>query len=156
MRLFVRCFASLATAIAVGAVANAGDTSYLGAWRIESAKVAPWADPRQRADPTEARSLIGKTIRFTPREIAGPKVFACSDPKYRVVDWPAEMLFQGALDEMRQANPAVSPLSLAHSLGFEGTTWKSLETGCEFDWHFVQPGKMETGLNDYVYVLRKE
>ena len=147
----------LAAAAFAGSPVQAADAAYLGAWRIISARVAPWADPRERApDRAEARALVGRIVRFTPQAITGPKVFACRRPQYRLVEWPAEMLFQGAFDEMRRQDPRVDPLKLAQSLGFQGTSWKSLETGCEFDWHFVSLGEMETSLNDYVYFLRKE
>jgi hypothetical protein len=36
------------------------------------------------------------------------------------------------------------------------TTFKTLETGCESDWHFVDPSTVEIGLNDSVYTLKRQ
>ena len=44
---------------------------------------------------------------------------------------------------------------LAASLGFVGASWKTLDTGCELDWHFVGPATVKIGLNNYVYTLTK-
>ncbi len=68
------------------------------------------------------------------------------------------MIFQGMLDEMRHRDPAKDPQKLAATLGFKGTSWKTLETGCgnELELHFVDAGTAEFGLNNYVYVLKKE
>ncbi len=57
---------------------------------------------------------------------------------------------------MRSKNKSVDPAALAASLGFKGTSFKTLETGCEFDFHFVDERTAEVGLNDYVYTLTKQ
>jgi hypothetical protein len=41
-------------------------------------------------------------------------------------------------------------------LCFSGTRIKTLETGCEVDFHFVDAITAEIGLNDYVYTLKKQ
>jgi uncharacterized phage infection (PIP) family protein YhgE len=66
------------------------------------------------------------------------------------------MLFQGAFEEMQSKNKAFDPNKLAASLGFAGKTVKTLETGCEIDFHFVDAATAEIGLNDYVYTLKKQ
>jgi hypothetical protein len=137
----------------------AADAFYLGTWKIDSAVVAPWANPAARQpDPAEMKSLVGKIVVFKPREISGPRSFACKDPRYKVVDYPADMLFQGAFDEMRRRDKSVDPAQLAARLGFRGAKWKTVETGCgnELDFHFVDPNTAEFGLNDFVYTLRKQ
>jgi len=90
--------------------------------------------------------------------IVGPGLLACKGPKYKVVTVPAEGLFQGALDEMRRDDKSVDPLKMAAKVGFRGTSWKSLQTGCanELDFHFVDPNTAEFGLNNYVYILKKQ
>lgn len=104
------------------------------------------------------QSLVGKIIVIQPSRITGPHALACQGPKYKVVDSPVEGLFQGELDEMRRRDKAVDPEKLAAKLGFRGRKWKTLETGCgnELDFHFVDPGTAEFGLNDYVYILKKQ
>jgi hypothetical protein len=66
------------------------------------------------------------------------------------------MLFQGAFGEMHSSDKSADPAKLAASVGFVGAAFKTLETGCEFDWHFVGATEMKTGLNDYVYTLKKQ
>src|SRR5580658_2230592 len=69
---------------------------YIGDWKIVSASVAPWADPAQKPDPSEMRTLVGKTVSIQPHQITGPRAIACKAPNYRVRIYPADMLFQGA------------------------------------------------------------
>ncbi len=66
------------------------------------------------------------------------------------------MLFQGAFGEMQSKDKSVDPGKLAAALGFKGASFKTLETGCEFDFHFVDERTAEVGLNDYVYTLTKQ
>jgi len=139
--------------------AFAADAFYVGTWKVESAVVAPWADPAARKpDPTEMKSLTGKIVTIKAGEITGPRIFACKGPQYKIVDYPADMLFQGAFDEMRRRDKSVDPAKLAAGLGFRGAKWKTLETGCgnELDYHFVDEKTAEFGLNDYVYTLKKQ
>ncbi len=72
------------------------------------------------------------------------------------MNYTADMLFQGAFEEMHDNNKSADPAKLAASLGFTGTSFKTLETGCEIDWHFVDMSTVEIGLNDYVYALKKQ
>lgn len=129
---------------------------YLGTWRLTSAVAAPWADPKSAPDVAEKNRLIGQTVTLAPAAITGPKVFACKGPHYELSDFTADMLFQGAFEEMRDNDKSVDPLKLAASLGFTGASFRTLETGCEIDWHFVDPATAEIGLDDYVYTLKKQ
>ncbi len=151
----VACFLTC-VGLAMGALAKAADPLYLGNWKISGAVVAPWADPKQKPDSAEPSRLLGKTIVFKPREIAGPPPFACKAPHYKESDFGADLLFQGAFEEMQSKNKSVDPDKLAASLGFTGKTIKTLETGCEIDFHFVDATTAEIGLNDYVYTLKKQ
>jgi hypothetical protein len=101
------------------------------------------------------KALVGKTITITPTSIRGPRQLTCSKVKYEVKDYPADMLFQGAFDEMQRADKKTDPKALAASLGFTGSRIRTLETGCEIDVHFVDDATAEIGLNDYVYALKK-
>ncbi len=83
-------------------------------------------------------------------------MFACKGPHYKVSDFSADMLFEGQFGEMHDTDRSKDPLQLAHALGFTGTAFRTLETGCEIDWHFVDPGTVEIGLNNYVYTLKKQ
>ena len=136
---------------------RAADTSYLGIWKIASAVPAPWANPNP-PDSKEMKSLTGKTLVFRPGAIEGPGILGCKGPHYRVVDVPAEGLFQGAFEEMHSKDAKADPRKLAEKVGFQGTHWKSLQTGCanELDFHFLDPATAAFGLNDWVYTIRKQ
>lgn len=139
-------------------LAFAADTFYLGTWKIDSAVLAPWADAAHKDDAAEMKALVGKTVTFKPAEIAGPRQVACKGPKYRVKDYPADMLFQGAFGEMQRRDKSEDPTKLAAKLGFRGSSWKTLETGCatELDFHFIDPVTTTFGLNNYVYTLKRQ
>ena len=143
-------------AAAIHSPACAQGLSYLGAWKFVSAVPAPWAPSPQKVDTAEMKQLIGKTVTLVPKAISGPKVFACKGPHYKVSDFSADMLFQGQFGEMHDADHSKDPLQLAHGLGFIGTSFKTLETGCEIDWHFVDPRTAEIALDNYVYTLKKQ
>jgi len=137
-------------------LAMAADPFYLGTWKITSAVAAPWAVPRD--DSAEMKALIGKIMIVKPNEIVGPRQVACKGPKYVVKDYPADMLFQGAFGEMHSRDKSVDPAKVAAKLGFQGKSWKTLETGCatELDFHFMDPATTTFGLNNYVYILKKQ
>jgi len=142
--------------VVVAAPADAADPAYLGAWKFAGAVAAPWADPGQKPNGKEAARLRGKTIVFKAGEITGPPPFPCKQPHYAIVDSGPEGLFEGAFDEMREKDKSVDPAKLAASLGFTGSSFKTLQTGCDIDFHFVDATTMEIGLNDYVYTLKKQ
>lgn len=145
------CIVVLSTTLAAQA-----DAFYLGTWKLTDAVVPPWADAKRKPDATEKARLIGKSVVLAPKLISGPSPFACSSPRYKVSDVGADMLFQGALGEMQAGNKSVDPGKVAASLGFSGSRIKTLETGCEIDFHFVDATTAEIGLNDHVYTLKKQ
>ena len=151
----VACFVTC-MAVAIAVPAKSADSSYIGTWKIFGAVTAPWADPTQKPDHAEQARLLGKTVVFKPKEIAGPPPFACKMPHYKESDFTADMIFQGAFEEMQSKNKTIDPDRLATSLGFLGKSIKTLETGCEFDFHFVDAATAEIGLNDTVYTLKKQ
>jgi hypothetical protein len=120
--------------------------------------VAPWADPALRADASEMKSLVGKAIVIQANGIAGPRALACQGPKYQLRDYPADMLFQGAFGEMHSRDKSVDPVKVAAKVGFHGSSWKTLETGCgnELELHFIDLSTAAFGLNNYVYILEKQ
>ena len=136
---------------------RAADPFYLGRWKIESATVAPWWTDAAKPDDAEMKSLVGKSVTISAKSIAGPRQLACNGPKYEVKDYTADMLFQGGFGEMQTRDKSVDPAKIAARLGFTGTSWKTLETGCgnEIDFHFIEPGRAAFGLNNYIYTLKK-
>jgi len=159
MRQFSGFLLKLYSFVSIAVCSIAADAFYLGTWKITSAVVAPWVSgPAYDDDTKEMKSLVGKTIVIKPSETVGPGILACKGPKYRVVDFPANMLFQGAFEEMQSKDKSVDPAKIAAKLGFRGTKWKTLETGCanELDYHFVDAGTAEFALNNYIYTLKKQ
>lgn len=148
----------LCALLLLSSVLYAADTFYLGTWKIDSAVLAPWADAQHKDDAAEMKSLVGKTVIVKPNEILGPRQLACKGPRYQMKDYPADMLFQGEFGEMQRRDKSVDPAKLAAKLGFKGSSWKTLETGCatELDFHFIDPNTTTFGLNNYVYLLKKQ
>jgi hypothetical protein len=149
----------IALSILAGAAASpAADAFYLGTWKIDSAIVAPWWTEPQKPDPAEMKTLVGKTISVKPAEIIGPRQLACKGPRYQVKDYPADMLFQGMFGEMHTRDKSMDPAKMAAKAGFQGKSWKTLETGCgnELDFHFIDPATAAFGLNNYIFKLKKQ
>lgn len=136
--------------------ANAADQAYLGKWTFTNAVVAPWSTPARKPDEAERARLMGKSITIGAKGISGPDPFVCKGAKYALRDYTADLLFQGAFDEMRRKDKTVDPAKIAASLGFKVKSVRTLETGCEFDFHFVDERTAEVGLNDFVYTLTKK
>jgi hypothetical protein len=139
--------------------ACAADPSYIGSWKITSAAAAPWQDGRPYTDDlAEMKSLVGATVVIQMKAILGPRAVACKSPHYQVKEYPADMLFQGSFGEMHRRDKSADPAKIAAKLGFRGSSWKTLETGCgnELDYHFLDPGTAAFGLNNYVYILKKQ
>jgi len=136
----------------------AADAFYIGRWKIDSAVVAPWWAEAQKPDNAEMKQLVGKTIVITAKAIQGPRQHACPNPRYVVKDYPADMLFQGGFGEMREKDKSVDPVKVAAKLGFHGSNWKTLETGCgnEIDYHFLDSNRAAFGLNNYIYYLTRQ
>lgn len=141
--------------LGMAGAAQAADPFYVGSWTVTAATVAPWADPQRKPDRTERSRLVGKAVVLKAREISGPRPLACARPQYRVTDYGPDMIFQGAFDEMQRADKKADPKALAAALGFGDARIKTLETGCEIDFHFVDDTTAEVGLNNYVYTLKK-
>ena len=147
-----------AAVLATGALAAQAADPWLGSWKIAEAKVAPWAGKSRARSDVDLKELLNKTVTFRPREIAGPPMLTCKGPHYKLSDFSADMLFQGAFGEMHEKDERVDPAKVAASLGFQGESWQALETGCAngVDWHFVDATTLAIGLNDYVYMLKKQ
>jgi hypothetical protein len=141
---------------AMAVVAIAADATYLGTWKVSAATAAPWADSQQKSDSSEQARLIGKAVIFKTREIAGPAPLACKTAHFKEKNYTADMIFQGAFEEMKSKDKSVDPNKIAASLGFTGNGIKTLETGCEIDFHFVDATTAEVGLNNTVYTLKKQ
>jgi len=149
-------FAVLGLRVFAYATADGAEPPYRGTWKVATAAVAPWAVPQHAPDAAERARLIGQTIAVKPTAIMGPSPFACRGPHYRFRDFTPAMLFQGAFEEMQMKNKSVDPDRLAGALGFIGPSIKTLETGCDFDFHFVDASTAQVNLNDTIYTLKKQ
>lgn len=159
-RPVIACLSALISfpaALAAINPAHAADNFYIGTWKVSAGAIAPWADPKQKPDSSETARLIGKTVELAAKRISGPNPFPCATPHYKVSDFTADMIFQGAFGEMRSNDKRVDSNKIAGSLGFtKPGSIKTLETGCEIDFHFVDEATAEIGLDNYVYTLKKQ
>ena len=152
--------APLVLAIAMAlwpAMARSADPIYLGTWKIDSAIAGPWVDAPFPEDTAESKTLVGQTVTISTKGIKGPKILACADPHYQVSDAGADMLFEGELEEVKLNGGTATAQELAEKLGFKGTSWKTLDPGCEneIQYHFLDERTAEFPLDNYVYVLKK-
>ena len=163
VRYLAACL-SIAALISFPISVHAADPFYFGSWKVISATVAPWwpyVEPgakTEKPDPSETKLLVGKMVVIGAKGIAGPRPVACSGTHYQVMEQPAEGLFQGMFSEMHEHDKSVDPRKVAASVGFRGSNWKTLETGCavELDYHFLDPSTAAFGLNNYIYILKKQ
>jgi hypothetical protein len=133
------------------------DPFYQGTWKIESATVAPWwTDAKQKPDAAESKALVGQNIVISAKAINGPRQVACKDAHYTQKSYTADMLFQGMFGEMHDRDKTVDPAKVAAAAGFKGASWKTIETGCEIDFHFIDDRTAAIGLNNYIYKLQKQ
>jgi hypothetical protein len=141
-------------------VGHAGDAFYVGKWKIADAKPAPWVLPSDQLDPSEPKSLIGKTIEIGATAIAGPGDFPCAKPQYQVIEGGPEMLFQGSFENMHAQDPSQDMMKLAAQSGFTGDThFRTVVTGCEYEVDFSWGASNDTArfaLNDYIYTITRE
>jgi hypothetical protein len=148
----VLCAASLS-----GAVAE--DAFYLGQWKITAAAPGPWIKSDAELFPDEMKSLVGQTITLKSDAIEGPGGLPCKGPKYEVMEGGPDMLFQGAFGEMQAADASKDPQKLAEQVGYTGTKYRTVLTGCEFavDFSFGEdPDTAMFALDNAVYMLKRQ
>ncbi len=115
------------------------------AWRIDSARLAPWAPSGTRVNP----AYRGGEIRFQSARVVAPRPLACEGAKYQWIFVGAEDLFEGNLPA-----PAASA---AQRLGIAGAPVATLRVTCTnggFDFHRSASGDLLLGLDNVVWTLR--
>ena len=127
-----------------------------GRWVIAKAAIAPWADPLQRGGRAEQHRLVGRTVTFGPRSVAGPAPLGCAHAVYSAHDDTPDLLFEGELAEPdRKSGRPRDVAGLARGLGMTTATVRTTETGCsEVAFHRLAPDILVFGLNNRVYTLR--
>ena len=139
--------------------ASASDDFYLGQWKITQAVPGPWIESDAELFPDEMKSLVGQTITIKSDAIEGPIGFPCKGPKYEVMEGGPDMLFQGAFGQMQSENAAHDPQKLAEKVGYTGTQYRTVMTGCEFAVDFSIGGDKDTmmfALDNAVYVMKRQ
>jgi hypothetical protein len=155
MRAPCSALAILALASLGASEAMAEDRPPTGAWTIESATTAPWADGTDAAAADEPKRLIGKTVTFGLKAVEAPSPIGCVKPHYATREDGPDMLFQGALAEPDKTGKPRDAAALARGLGMTSATVTTYEIGCsEFEFHALTPGTLVFGLNDRIYTMR--
>jgi len=144
----------LACALAISSGASAQDR-YAGTWKIASSEPAPWPHEASWEVPKEIKLLVGATIVFKADRIVGPVPLACKGPHYEIVQYSADMLFQGSLEE--KGDKKTTPDKAATALGFAKRPIPSITTGCasEMEFHVIDDDHMLFGLNNRVYRMTR-
>ena len=148
----ILCAASLSSA-------SAGDAFYLCQWKITEAAKAPWTKSDAELDQNEMKTLVGKTITLKTDAVDGPGSFPCKGPQYEVMTGGPDMLFQGMFGQMHDESPSNDPQKLAEQVGFAGTQYRSVITGCEYEVDFSFGADNDTAkfaLNNAVYTLKRQ
>ncbi len=144
----------LAVLLALGAMpqAWAGDR-WLGSWTVSGAEKAPWAATNYPDEIAEMAKLKGMTITFKARAvIAKGSVLGCTDAQYEATRFPADTLFQGALDEGRQVEEAAI-------LGFAPGEVPGFDIDCStgvFSYHFKDRDTVLFALDNVIYTLKRK
>jgi hypothetical protein len=150
--------AAILCAASLSGAAAAEDAFYYGQWKITKAEVAPWAAAGS-ADVDEMMSLVGQTITLKSDAVEGPGSFPCKGPQYEVMQGGPDMLFQGMFGQMHDENAAADPQKLAEQVGFAGTQYRTVITGCEYAVDFSFGADNDTAkfaLNNAVYTLKRQ
>ena len=144
----------LACALAISAGSAAQDR-YAGAWKIASSEPVPWPHKSEWEVPKEIKQLVGATVVFKADRIVGPVPLACKGPHYEIVQYGADMLFQGSLEEY--GDKKTTPDKAATALGFAKRPIPSITTGCasEIEFHVIDDDHMLFGLNNRVYRMTR-
>jgi hypothetical protein len=145
------------------ATADGANPSFLGAWTITDAAVAPWVqpwvqpwvDPARKQAAARRAELLGQKLVFETEAVAGPSPFACQSPRYRFRDFTAATIFGGAFADMRAKGYSADAEQIAAALGFVGPSIKTLETACHVDLYFVDAATAQVAFDDTIYTLKK-
>lgn len=133
------------------ALALASSTpSYEGTWKIETAVVAPWWAGREAPRSGFVKELVGRTFTIANRRIVGPGIVGCASERFAIKEVPAQGLFQGMLGE-----DAARATRSAAGLGFRAGPWKTVDGGCELEFHFADSGSGAFGLDNHVFRFRR-
>jgi len=144
----------LASVLALTGNACAQDR-YAGTWKIASSEPAPWPHEASWEVPKEIKQLVGATVVFKADRIVGPVPLACKGPHYEIVQYGADMLFQGTLEE--KGDKKNTSDKAATALGFTKRPIPSITTGCasEIEFHVIDDDHMLFGLNNRVYRMTR-
>ena len=117
----------------------------LEVWRIESGRVAPWAQAGTKIDPAYQE----REIRFQDPRVIAPSPLACDGAKYEWIFGGPEGLFEGNLPA--PAAQAATRLGLGDG---QIATLRVSCTNAGFDFHRTSGGDLLLGLDNVVWTLR--
>jgi hypothetical protein len=126
--------------------AHATHQDFLGKWTVTTSQPAPWAQLNDKPVESDIKALLGKAVTFSSDRIDAPRPLTCRKPHYEVKPYQPDMLFQGGLTE---------PAKQAAALGYSEKI-ATLETGCEIEFHFVNPDTAMFALNNRLYKIERK
>jgi hypothetical protein len=127
---------------------------FAGSWIVTKAEDAPWVGPKNDLKPHYEPALKNAVMTFHPKRVDAPSWFACLKPHYAITELEPESLFEGGLDDADRG--MTTPKESAAKLGFVGTKFPTLETGCaELSFHLATPDTILFALNNVVYTLKR-
>lgn len=140
----------------VAGPARAGGAGFFGRWKIERADPAPWVESGQGPDESIAEAYVGESVSFEERRIGGPALLACAGPEVRVVEVPAEGLFQGGLAGKDVDVPKAR--ETAKRIGFGTQPVRTVVTSCEHDiaFHLSDDDHAAFALDNWIFWMKRE
>jgi hypothetical protein len=135
--------AAFGVATFMGVTSVHAQGAYTGSWRVSSWKVAPWVPAAERAGIKANTRVLNHTITFGKTKIAGPKIIACTGPKYEIKSVPFENLFEGGLK---------IPATEAPALGFKAPV-QTLMPGCDMEFHSLDTNNAMFALDNVLYTM---
>jgi hypothetical protein len=135
---------------------RADEPGFLGRWTIERADPAPWVESARDSDESIAEAYVGESVSFEERRIDGPALLACADPSPRLVEVPAEGLFQGGLAGKDVDVPKAR--ETATRMGFKKQPVRTVVTACEHDiaFHLRDDDHAAFALDNWIFWMKRQ
>lgn len=146
--------------LAAVSVACAEDNLFLGQWAVETAIIAPWAEPAITEAERPEDPFIQRQVVIGPDAMTGPGPFSCSEPRYIVKLLAADIVFQGGL-AVNPATPTAEfednrAIQAAVKLGLDRINIPTLQNRCsDLALHMADPDTVYFAVDSRIYTLKR-